>query len=243
MAPSRKTWLLPSACLLVAGIFALPLDLAIARWCLARNCPDAIHEILVNAEPFAHGIGVAVILLAAWILDPKRRWAMPRVALAVVAAGMFANLGKLMVARTRPNFFDYEGTVLSTFENWLPLTSAGSAAQSTPSAHAATAVALAIALAWIYPRGRLLFAALAVFATMHRVEIGVHFVSDALWGAAVGWFFGAGVIWRFLTPAFFNRGERRRAALRGTLLDQMPQPESSAASDFGNPKDQPRRAA
>ena len=54
-----------------------------------------------------------------------------------------------------------------------------------PSAHAATAVGLAIALGVLYPRGRWLFIAFAFLAGLQRIEAQAHFASDVLAGAAV----------------------------------------------------------
>jgi undecaprenyl-diphosphatase len=62
----------------------------------------------------------------------------------------------------------------------------GHALQSFPSAHAATAVGLAIGLSALHPRGRWLFAAFALLAVVQRIEAQAHFSSDVLAGAAVG---------------------------------------------------------
>jgi membrane-associated phospholipid phosphatase len=209
---SGGTWLGVTLMLLVAGIAALPLDLAVSRWCLDLKCPRAIHELFVNTEPFAHGIGVALIVAAIFVLDPRRRWSLPRLVILIAGAGLAANVVKLAVSRTRPNAFDFDGGVLATFNGLLPLGAGGGAVQSIPSAHAATAVAFAVGLTWIYPRGRWYFAALAALALLHRVEIGVHYLSDVCWGASLGWFVAAGVIQRRFTPASFNRWERRAAS-------------------------------
>jgi membrane-associated phospholipid phosphatase len=199
------------------------------------KCPRAIHEVLVNAEPFAHGIGVAMIVAAIFVLDPKRRWALPRVVVAAAGAGLCANVLKLVVSRTRPNAFDFDHGVLATFHGLFPLAAGGGAVQSMPSAHAATAVAFAIGLTWMYPRGRWYFGALATLALLHRVEIGVHYLSDVCWGASLGWFVAVGVVQQRLSPAFFDRWERRRAASAGVTLSSIragraSKPESSPAA-------------
>lgn len=226
---SAMRWVAGFAVLLAAGFAALPVDLAVASWCLTLNCPRPIHELFVNAEPFAHGIGVVFILAAVFVLAPESRWALPRLVICVAAAGMAGNMFKLLVSRTRPNAFDFESGVLATFNQWLPLSGANSAAQSTPSAHAATAVGLAIGLWWLYPRGRWLFGGLAVLACGHRVEIGVHFVSDVFWGAAIGWFAGWGIVdGRFLLPSF-QRWERRRAAVAGSAAKMSAVASTAAA--------------
>ncbi len=62
----------------------------------------------------------------------------------------------------------------------------GSASQSFTSAHTATAVGLALGLGWLFPRGRWLFVGFAVLVAMQRIVGPYHFVSDTLWGAAIG---------------------------------------------------------
>ena len=109
-----------------------------------------------------------------------------------------ANLGKLVVARTRPNDFDFAGGVWSTFGGWAPILTSGDlgealdhSVQSFPSGHTATAVGLAIGLSRLYPRGKWLFSFFAVLAGMQRIQVGVHYLSDTLAGAALGCLVGA----------------------------------------------------
>ncbi len=140
------------------------------------------------AEAFGNGLSVAIVLLAMWLLDPDRRIRLVRIITAVVLAGLGADLGKIIVSRTRPRSFHlYDTHVWETFGNWFPIGKIEAVGQSFPSAHTATAVALAVGLAWAYPRGRTLFAALAVLVAVQRIESCAHFLSDTLVGAAVGW--------------------------------------------------------
>jgi hypothetical protein len=54
------------ACL---GGLALSVDLDVARWCKAGHIPKEIMRFLNFSEVFAHGIGVATLLLTAAVLD------------------------------------------------------------------------------------------------------------------------------------------------------------------------------
>jgi membrane-associated phospholipid phosphatase len=128
---------------------------------------------------------------------------------ASIGAGLLADFCKLFVARARPHSFSFDGTVADTFQQWLPLVSGGSGLQGFPSAHMATAVGLAIGLAWLYPRGHWFFVFLAVSAGGERVVSGNHFVSDVAWGAAVGAFCAIGVLEGGLLAPWFDRNERR----------------------------------
>ncbi len=203
-----KVWL--PLVLVIIGWVVLSFDLRVARWCLERHCPDPLSKWFSMCEIFAHGLGVVGILASIAILDPVRRIALPRLAVASLGAGLAANACKLMLARVRPHSFSFHGDVIDTFSHWLPWAGAGSDLQGCPSAHMATAAGLAMGLAWLYPHGRMLFLVLAVSAGGQRVVSGDHFLSDVIWGAAVGAFCAIGVLEGGLLAPWFNRFERRR---------------------------------
>lgn len=172
---------------LIGGMAALAVDCPLAKWCLHRHWPGFAEELFQFGECFANGLGAAVLILAAFQLAPKRRWAIPRVIAIVAGAGIAADLVKLLlVARDRPHHFDFSGGVWNTFGQWFPLANVESVHQSFPSGHTAVAVSLAIALTWYCPRGWWLFSALAFLAACQRLESGAHYLSDVLFAAAVG---------------------------------------------------------
>ena len=197
------------AILLVAGVTALAVDCPLALWCLGGSFPQYLRVVLTIFEPFGQGLGVLGVVLAIFLLDPARRWTLPRVLACSLGAGLAANLIKMMVARVRPRDFDFAGDVWTTFGQWLPLTSAGSAGQSFPSAHAATAAGLAMVLAWLYPKSRMLFAVLVVLVAGHRLESGAHYLSDVLCGAALGIVVATGCLKTGRLPKLFDRLEGR----------------------------------
>jgi undecaprenyl-diphosphatase len=163
---------------LLAAAAALSVDYGLARWCMAGSGPDLL-------EPFAAfgtAVGALVAILAIHQLDPPRRRAVWWVLACVFLSAMVANGAKLLLARTRPQGFDFDGNVWTTFGAWLPPASMG---QSFPSGHTATAAGLALALVMIYPRGRRLFLLLAVLVACQRLACGAHYLSDVLFGAAV----------------------------------------------------------
>ena len=184
--PMLRRWAAP-ALLLVAAAAALGIDCPLARWCADGKIPGDLVRVVTWAECFGHGLGVLLIVLAIYQLDPPRRWMLPRVLAVSLGAGLAANVVKMCVARSRPREFDCSLGVLESFRGWFSLGAGGSGAQSFPSAHTATAVGLALALAWLYPRGRWLFAALAVLAAFQRLQSSAHFLSDTLVGASLGW--------------------------------------------------------
>jgi len=113
----------------------------------------------------------------AWDL---RRRALPRTALAALAAMSLASLltsaVKDAVGRVRPPLEDATIQAIGA----LPTT------PSFPSGHASTAFAAAVALGLLAPRLRVPALALATLVAVSRVYLGVHFWLDVLAGAALG---------------------------------------------------------
>lgn len=178
---------------LVAGVCCLPLDVAVARWCVNDGMPGDIRALFQRVESFGHTYGLICIAITIWILDRSRREKLAHLIWAFAAAGLTADLIKLQVWRLRPrSFFDdgfdgglgFVGSIWSGGD-WRIATD--HAYHSFPSAHTACAVALAIHLGRLYPAGRLWFGVLAALCAMNRIDGGAHFASDVFWGAAVGY--------------------------------------------------------
>ena len=173
-----------AAMLLVA---AFSIDVPIENYLLSVRMRGFVRDLLSVAEVFGNGFGVLLAIVLVLVLDPWSRWRTPRVAVAALGAGMVANLVKLTIGRARPHAANLDQAgFIDTFGGWLPLAAGGSAMQSFPSAHTATAVGLALGLAMLYPRGRLLFWILAAGVAAQRMAVGAHYASDVLVGAAVG---------------------------------------------------------
>jgi membrane-associated phospholipid phosphatase len=66
---------------------------------------------------------------------------------------------------------------------------------------------LALALSALYPRGRLLFLALALCSACQRIEEGAHHPSDILAGAAVGCLVITVCVYRGSIAALLDRRE------------------------------------
>ncbi len=193
--------------LICAAVAALAVDYSLAQWCVADHCPGVFRELFDVVEPFGNGLGVLVIVAVVYYLDPQRRWAVPRLLGCSLGAGLAADAVKMLIVRIRPYSFDFSGEVLASFGGWLPLTSAGSAGQSFPSAHTATAVGLAVGLMWLYPHGRRIFVVLAALVACQRIESGAHYLSDVLCGAAVGCIVASTWLEVGLLPGWMDRFE------------------------------------
>jgi membrane-associated phospholipid phosphatase len=205
-----RRWLLPPALLLTAGLLAITVDHAVAQRIQSAHCPGALRDYLQFAEMFGHGLGVLLIGIVVGVLDPNHRRALPRLMTMAWGAGLAANVIKLMIARTRPRNFDFSTAAVwwESFLQWFPPLGADSGSQSFPSAHTATATGLALALAWLYPRGRWLFVWFAVSVALQRIQCGAHFLSDVLCGAALGWLFAAAFLHLPLLSRRFDRLEQ-----------------------------------
>lgn len=224
--------LVTSLVLLLAAAAALLIDVPVGQWCFdtfsakaARLRGDhswwvgSVSQLLRFAELFGHGWGVALTVCLIFVLDPGRRWAIPRLLAAASLSGLAVNLLKMTVIRTRPGSFHFDGSVWQTFGAWMPPWESNAALQSLPSGHTGLAVGLAIALIWIYPRGRYLFPVLALLVACQRIQAGAHWTSDVLSAAAVGCLVSWAVLEVGPLPPQFNRWEadwRDRAGSRRT---------------------------
>ena len=209
--------------LLAAALAALPLDFAVGRWSVKGGCPGFFRELLEAAEPFGNGNGVIYIALALLALNWMNRRTTLRILTTAFGAGLAADLFKLTVERTRPCFFAYEGTIWDSIVGVFPLASAGPGGQSFPSAHTATAVGLAAALAWCYPRARVFFFLMAALVGMQRVIGGAHFISDTFCGAAIASVVASFTLRHERLTAWFDRYEASNATADDDAARPFPQ--------------------
>jgi undecaprenyl-diphosphatase len=182
--------------LLVAAIIASMffLDVAASAW--ARHLPhwiNAAFESITNfglSGWFLYPLGFLILVLAA--LDSP---ALPRFArgvlavlvarlgflfLAIGAPGLFGTIIKRMIGRARPFVGGHDDPFLYQPFIWRP------AYASLPSGHATTAVAAAVAISAIWPRGRAVMWLYALIIMFSRVVVIAHHPSDVLAGALVG---------------------------------------------------------
>lgn len=198
---------------------AMLIDLPLARWPMDDRIPGDMHRIFAWSEVFAHGYGVAIIGLTVLVLDGSRRAQIPRLLASAYAAGLLANLAKLVVARVRPRYFAFDGNVIHTFLGFIPNVfgchshyQTGFQIQSFPSGHAATAVGLAAGLTRLYPRGGPLFFSFAFLAAWQRLDVQAHYLSDAVAAASIGFLGAACVADRRLLGRWFDELEKRGSA-------------------------------
>lgn len=237
---SRSTTLFGLMAIVVLATLAMlvyPWDLTLSHAMSDTSFwPGDLRRVFKFSECFAHGSGILIILIAVWLLAPTARIHVPRIIACAFGAGLVANLIKMCVARRRPMVIEQPLTDidLTWASNWsktgAPVTDLFEYGwQSFPSAHAATATGLAIGLSWVFPRGRWLFVALAVLASVQRVESQAHWPSDVLAGACAGLMVGL----LFTIPGapgdrLVNHCERRHREKRAAATAKQPSLRSAA---------------
>jgi membrane-associated phospholipid phosphatase len=194
--------------LLALGFLATTVDISVAQRLVHGQWLHKLHRFLGSFEPFGQPTAILMTAAAIALCDVRRRPLMPRLLAAALGSGLAADVVKLAIARTRPRHHDLADSVWSTFQGFFPGPWAGSALQSCPSAHTATAVGFALALGTLFPPGRWLFFPAAGLVALQRIEAGAHFVSDTLWGAVVGYAVCLVLFRADLAGAWFDRRER-----------------------------------
>lgn len=181
-------WMLAIA-FAVVGVISSFWDLEISRLATSIKIPGDLRKGIHLSEAFAHFSGVVVILGTLLIVDIKNRARLIQACLLVTTSGVVSNAAKYIIPRYRPHSLDQASIpIQSSWETWgVPWSGSWfeEAVRSFPSGHSATAVALAIALSWIYPRGRWVFAVLAFMACLQRLVSGAHFLSDIMAGSDI----------------------------------------------------------
>jgi membrane-associated phospholipid phosphatase len=200
--------------LIALGVAVVPLDLTVFEWFKDKKVREALSEILVVFEAFGNGAGLPCFAWLIWLLAPRDRLRLPRLLTASLAAGLMADAIKMLVCRTRPVCFSLQqplGVVSDTFHGCLMFGAGGSGMQSFPSAHAALAFGMVVALTCLYPAGKPLFVALGVAVGLQRVIVGMHYVSDVFCGAGLGWLVGYACCHGTILARAFDALERRWA--------------------------------
>ena len=193
---------------LIAGFCFAMVDFPVGNYFAGHPVDGLLGELLDAAEHFGTPFGQGLILLS---LTAIAQWQEPRairIFIGACAAGISANIVKLLIARTRPREFEFEGaSLLDGFTEWFPFGAGGSAIQSFPSAHTASAFGFAALMCWAFPTGRSAFLVLACLVGLQRICSSAHFPSDVLIGAALGWTVGRAFVESRRIREWFDRLE------------------------------------
>jgi len=131
-----------------------------------------------------------------WV-DVKNRRRLWKAIVLIAVCGTLANAAKYVIPRNRPRLYG-DNWPTSSWDTWgSPFTESyfDEALRSFPSGHTATAVAMAIGLSYVYPRGRVPFFLLALLASFQRFVSGAHYASDILAGLTLAVFIAFSWIW------------------------------------------------
>ncbi len=164
-------------------------DLEISQFVEKIKIRGDLRKAIGLSESFAHFSGCIVIFVSLIWIDSKNQKKLGFAALFTLICGIASNSAKMVIPRYRPHSLDQsEIAIDSSWQTWgLPWTGswADEQVRSFPSGHAATAVAMAIGLTQVYPRGKWIFTAIAATACLQRLESQAHFLSDIMGGVAI----------------------------------------------------------
>lgn len=189
-SPTAPSWQVFAIYGIATGLCMAVVDHPASGYLKAHRLRGESTELLQAAEHFGTPFGAVLILITLWLTHPVLRPRLSRVLWIPVIAGLAANIVKLLISRTRPSAFEFDQSILTTFEGWLRFGAGGSRAQGFPSAHTAFAMGFAVMLGVLWPSARRWFISLAGLVAAQRVVTCAHFPSDVLAGAALGWWVG-----------------------------------------------------
>lgn len=193
---SLVTWLLLAGVLaLVAGACARWIDLPLAVW-IKQSVSDGVNlsfEWIGELGESGPYIGVALAFYVVGLIGLARGWSNPlRMSYASMARGSLLMLSTLAVgglivlllkrsvARARPELF-FEKGIYGLGESF----SRAQQFNSFPSSHTYAAFAVAVVLAILAPRWRVVFYLLAVLVAMSRLVNLDHYLSDVMTAAGI----------------------------------------------------------
>jgi membrane-associated phospholipid phosphatase len=168
------------AILSVACILLMLLERRGLRTTLALTFKGDIKRESRWLAQYGQAVCTAVAAVLVWQLDPPRRPQVLALVAAVVLATVIATLIKRLVSRVRPGR-ENAGKFLG------PSWSHANFRESFPSSHSASAVALTVMLATMYPAAAPTFWVLALTCAGLRYLLDAHWPSDVLGGIAIGY--------------------------------------------------------
>lgn len=196
---ARPTVAFLFAALVFGGLcpLAMQFDQSLSADLRQIKIPGDFQKAISLSEAFAHGFGVAFILIAVFVIAVDRRRAVCIAILVTAVSGVTANVLKATVVRIRPHAegLQVQGHNESSDSDAAVARSFWDARQrSFPSGHAATAWGLAIGLSLVFLRGWWIFGMLATLASVQRIESGAHYPSDVLAGMAIAFLIAACIL-------------------------------------------------
>jgi len=160
----------------IAFVLSLIFDQSLMLWSLNLRI-DLINPVI---SVLTHsGIVILFVAIMFFLLIKKKK------SLVLLLTAIFSYyigvLLKFIIARPRP---DIESVVIANF-------------YSMPSTHAIVLFAIFPILHKEYPKYLWLWLIISIFLVFTRFYVGVHYVSDLIVGAMIGYLIGLGILWLF----------------------------------------------
>jgi membrane-associated phospholipid phosphatase len=142
------------------------------------------HKVFSKITLFGDSLGYLVggLLLFAFFRNWNSYWASLGLFLfsTIAISGITADLVKYVAGRARPKLYFHEHLYGFDFFHWE------NAWTSFPSGHSATAMSVAILLAILYPRWRLVSLFWGLLIAFSRIVLAEHYISDVIAGSFLG---------------------------------------------------------
>ncbi len=170
---------------------------------LSNSIADAVCPLFNHAAPFLP----ILILILGWIAyrDPPKIWPVILLLLAGLLIGdaLIYNPLKHFIARARPAVI---------LEGVRGLASGATGGFSFPSSHTAIAFQVAAMMYYFFRRKVWIWISLASLIGFSRVYVGVHYPSDVIGSALLGWFIGRGFTFfvQLFYPAIKTRASENK---------------------------------
>ncbi len=213
LAPLERPLLVLAIFFPLSMVLMFGADAQLGLW--MKSFPSHLRGVARWIADLGEGIEVMVVAGLVVILSifvPAERWrkravvgasavtvAAAFIFLSVAGGGLVDALVKNIIRRARPGLMDAHGHLY-----FQPVSFTANFA-AFPSGHSATAGAMALALALVFPRLRSILIPIGALICLSRQAVGAHWSSDAL----MGW--GVGVSFTFWLAHMFAR--------RGLLFD------------------------
>lgn len=188
---ARLMWVGGLALLCIAAVGALSrYDVLIAQW-LEQYPTLKTHPLADAARSLAEPLVLCAVIVLIAVADRRAILIICHLLFAAYLAFNLAHLGKIFIHRERPYIalaHPPEQTA-SPFASWRGIeldVGRKASRKSFPSAHTSHAFAIAITLAWFYPRLSAVLLLLATACGGSRIVQFAHWPSDCLAGALIG---------------------------------------------------------
>ena len=170
------------------------------KWANGWWSSSFLDQILPWVTYLGSHFAVIFFILLSWILTRQKKLLHRLILLYAIQSAVIYSL-KFLVQRQRPLFFLEVASKLSKGPGEI-------LDPSFPSAHAAFSFMMATLLSNWFPRYRILFFIVAAFIGWTRIYLGVHYPTDVIAGALLG--YGITKVYSFYFSLSFTSGDRDR---------------------------------